>query len=69
MGNVVGGGVIGRNAQSAVRRDGIYWPRDTAGKMKMVPAAAAQACGRRAQPQIGKCQSGAAAWEEAAAGE
>lgn len=52
-----------------MRRDGIYWPRDTAGKMKMVPAAAAHACGRRAQPQIRKCPSGAAAWEEEAAGE
>ena len=29
------------------RRDGIYWPRDTAGKM--VPAVAAHARGRRAQ--------------------
>jgi len=29
------------------RRDGIYWPRDTAGKM--VPVVAAHARGRRAQ--------------------
>lgn len=34
-------------SERRVRRDGIFWPRDAAGKM--VPAVAAHARGRRAQ--------------------